>query len=150
MKIKKARTKILEGDLTPMIDMTFLLIAFFMLIINFSETEKDQDLELPDSKVARTPDEPPKYQIVMNLRASKDGTARVNFVGKNFASISAIGTELELEKRSAAAQKVPPAEISVIIRADRYIAFSKVQELMAKCQEYELQKFSLRAKENIR
>ena len=33
MRIKKPKSEILEGDLTPMIDMTFQLIAFFMVLI---------------------------------------------------------------------------------------------------------------------
>jgi len=28
-----------EGDMTPMIDMTFQLIAFFMVLLNFSEAD---------------------------------------------------------------------------------------------------------------
>ncbi|MDP6717396.1 MAG: biopolymer transporter ExbD, partial [Pirellulaceae bacterium] len=41
MKIKKGATNnILEGDLTPMIDMTFQLIAFFMVLINFTQSEQ--------------------------------------------------------------------------------------------------------------
>ena len=149
MKIKKARVKILEGDLTPMIDMSFLLIAFFMLIINFSEVEKDQELELPDSKVARAPDEPPDYQIVLNLRMGEDQVPRVSLSGVNIVGIENLKPFLRKEIDTAATEKVPVAEISVIIRADRKIGTGRVQELIAKCQESELQKFSLRAKDDI-
>ena len=46
MRIKpKHDTSIVEGDLTPMIDMTFQLIAFFMLVINFSDVEQDQRVQ---------------------------------------------------------------------------------------------------------
>ena len=47
MRFRRKSTQILEGDLTPMIDMTFQLIAFFMLIINFSEVEKSEEINLP-------------------------------------------------------------------------------------------------------
>ena len=149
MKIDKARTKILEGDLTPMIDMTFLLIAFFMLIINFSEVEKDQDLELPDSKVARAPDEPPDHQIVLNLKMNEEGKPRVNFSGINIVGIENIGPFIQKEINTAAAAKVGLADIKVIIRADRTIPTGRVQDLIAKCQEYKLQRFALRAKDDI-
>lgn len=36
-----------EGDMTPMIDMTFQLIAFFMVLINFAEGDQDQRIKLP-------------------------------------------------------------------------------------------------------
>ena len=50
MKFNKAKTsEILEGDLTPMIDMTFQLIAFFMLLINFTEIDRAEEIALPTS-----------------------------------------------------------------------------------------------------
>ena len=53
MKFNKAKTsEILEGDLTPMIDMTFQLIAFFMLLINFTEIDRAEEIALPTSVLA--------------------------------------------------------------------------------------------------
>ena len=42
--------------MTPMIDMTFQLIAFFMVLINFSEVEQDQRITLPASELAKPPE----------------------------------------------------------------------------------------------
>ena len=59
MKFKKKRnTEILEGDLTPMIDMTFQLIAFFMLLINFSEVDRAEEIVLPKSCLLYTSPSP--------------------------------------------------------------------------------------------
>jgi len=75
MKFKKKRnTEILEGDLTPMIDMTFQLIAFFMLLINFSEVDRAEEIVLPKSVLATPPTERPDYQVILNL--DPDGSAR--------------------------------------------------------------------------
>ena len=41
-----------EGDMTPMIDMTFQLIAFFMVLINFAEDNNNQTIKLPASEIA--------------------------------------------------------------------------------------------------
>ena len=46
-----------EADLTPMIDMTFQLIAFFMVLVNFTQAEQDARVELPASKLAKPPEE---------------------------------------------------------------------------------------------
>ncbi|MFN9877386.1 MAG: biopolymer transporter ExbD, partial [Planctomycetota bacterium] len=46
MKFKKCNTDILEADLTPMIDMTFNLIAFFMFTINFADAERIEQIML--------------------------------------------------------------------------------------------------------
>ena len=49
MKIKARGPEFVELDYTPMIDMTFQLIAFFMILINFSDAEQDQRVQLPSS-----------------------------------------------------------------------------------------------------
>ena len=36
-----------QPNLTPLLDMVFQLITFFMLVINFKEASLDQSLELP-------------------------------------------------------------------------------------------------------
>ena len=38
--------------MTPMIDMTFQLIAFFMVLINFTEADQNQAINLPSSELA--------------------------------------------------------------------------------------------------
>ncbi len=73
---KRAESKILEGDLTPMIDMTFQLIAFFMVLINFSQTETDQQILLPQSVLAKPPDRPFQYPITIQLTEGRQGTLR--------------------------------------------------------------------------
>ena len=146
MKIEKARTKILEGDLTPMIDMTFLLIAFFMLLINFSEIEKSEEIDLPDSVLARPPENPPEYQIVLNL--DKDGA--VIFAKQRVNEIDLIHVLLDQEIGVATREGVSKGNINVIIRADRDVKTGLVQDLMAKCQESDLELFSLRVNERLR
>ena len=73
MKINRNRAKpIEEGDLTPMIDMTFQLIAFFMVLINFSQVERTEAITLPSSTLAKPPEEPPKFKILLNLEQNGD------------------------------------------------------------------------------
>ena len=59
-----------EMDMTPMIDVTFQLIAFFMFVLNFSEVDQDQRINLPLSELARPPevayDEPLTIQLTSN------------------------------------------------------------------------------------
>ena len=53
MRIERQTVPAAEADLTPMIDMTFQLIAFFMVLVNFSETEADARVVLPESELAK-------------------------------------------------------------------------------------------------
>lgn len=52
-----------EFELTPMIDVVFLLIAFFMTLISFISAELI-DLELPEAEQASVPKEPGDRQYI--------------------------------------------------------------------------------------
>ena len=54
MRVKKIESGVHEGDLTPMIDMTFQLIAFFMVLINFTQSEQNERVQLPLSELAKS------------------------------------------------------------------------------------------------
>lgn len=52
-----------EFELTPMIDVVFLLIAFFMTLISFISAELIE-LQLPEAKQATIPEEPGERQYI--------------------------------------------------------------------------------------
>ena len=146
MRFAKANTKILEGDLTPMIDMTFQLIAFFMLLINFSEVDRAEEIMLPTSVMAIPPEERPDYQIILNLEPG----GSVKFQGQLIDDIDSLRPILKQEKSNATREKVNnPADIAVVIRAHENTPTGLVQRLIVKCQEEQLESFSLRVKEKI-
>ena len=147
MKFKKTPSaEILEGDLTPMIDMTFQLIAFFMLLINFSEVDRAEEIALPSSVLAIPPEVRPDYQIIMNLEPS----GAVIFEGQRIDKIESMNPILTQEINSAARERVTnPADIAVIIRAHQDTPTGLVQELIGVCQENKLESFNLRVKEVI-
>jgi biopolymer transport protein ExbD len=146
MKFRKQNTEILEGDLTPMIDMTFQLIAFFMLLINFSEVDRAEEITLPVSVLAVPPEVIPDYQIILNLEPN----GQVKFEGQLIEKIDFLGPILTQEINNAAREDVNnPADIAVIIRAHEDTPTGIVQELIAKCQDAKLESFSLRVKEQL-
>ncbi len=146
MRFRRKHDPILEGDLTPMIDMTFQLIAFFMLIINFSKVEKSEEIQLPLSDLAKPPEEPPPYKIVLNLE--EDGS--VKHAGQTINRIELLNPILKREIDIALRENIPTSDIHVIIRADKNVKTGLVQELMAKCQENDLETFALRVNERLR
>jgi biopolymer transport protein ExbD len=141
---RKVDTGIVEADLTPMIDVTFQLIAFFMLIINFSEADRAEEILLPAHQLARPPESRPDYQIILNL--IPDGS--VKFAGQLIPKIDLLTGLLNREISAAQLENVPPKEIAVIIRSHQDTPSGLVQELIAKCQSLELERFSLRVKES--
>ena len=140
---KKKIEAIKEGDLTPMIDMTFQLIAFFMVLINFSQVERTEEILLPMSQLAKPPTEAPDFQILLNLR--KDGS--VNMAGKDYKSFELLKQQLDREVQDAGRRKIPPEEVVVVIRSHTATQMKNVQSLIAKCQESDLITFKLRVKE---
>ena len=140
MRVTKSKArKVEEADLTPMIDMTFQLIAFFMILINFSKVEKTEEIMLPNSQLAKSPDEPPEHRILLNLKPEGE----VLFAGRAIR-IPNLKSYVDREIENAVRKKVSAEEIQVIIRAHRATPMKTVQELISKCQESELETFTLR------
>ena len=131
-----------EGDMTPMIDMTFQLIAFFMVIINFSEAEQNEAVQLPASQLAKPPEVPPEDLITLQLTQDE----QVIFGGRHYP-VAQIGGVLNREKQFLSLTKTSPADVTVIVRADRRAETGVVQELITACQDSGFERFALRAKQ---
>ena len=67
MRLQSKQPQMMEADLTPMIDMVFQLIAFFMVLINFAQTEANDNVQLPSSILVKPPEEPLDYPIIVHV-----------------------------------------------------------------------------------
>jgi biopolymer transport protein ExbD len=143
MKVKNRKVDLAEGDLTPMIDMTFQLIAFFMVLINFTQTEMHKDVLLPSSQLVKPPEAPLEFPIILHV--GKDGTI---YLGGDDYTVETLPTGLRRELAVIRAEKKSPADANVIIRAHQDAAAGEVQEIIRVAQEQSLERFALRAKED--
>jgi len=146
MRIRsKGKTGIVEGDLTPMIDMTFQLIAFFMLVINFSDVEQDQRIQLPASELAKPPTAPYEQPLTIHLTSSD----LYIFGGREMTQLSqlksALLQEVQIIKRYTSKKL---GDVTIIIRADGQAKTGQVQEVIQTCQELEFERFALRGKQS--
>lgn len=132
-----------ELDMTAMIDITFLLIAFFMILINFSEADQNERIKLPVSELAKPPEMPPVEPIVLQILES--GLTIYNNVDYDLPGLTA---QLDFHKRFLAMMDIPIKEATVIIRADAHSAAGRVQDVIELCQELGLENFKLRAKQS--
>jgi biopolymer transport protein ExbD len=144
MRVRRKKSQMLEGDMTPMIDMTFQLIAFFMVLINFSQTEQNERIQLPLSELAKPPDAPMEYPITLHL--TEQGTV---ILGGEEVFMDNLRPYLVKEIDVLRLQNKPQSEATVIIRAHKDARTGDVQELIKKCQENNFEKFALRAKEDL-
>jgi len=72
MRINKAEPALAEVDMTPMIDIVFQLIAFFMVISNFEQTQADERVRLPEDVLALPPKVKPAHELVLNVGFLRD------------------------------------------------------------------------------
>jgi biopolymer transport protein ExbD len=123
-----------------MIDMTFQLITFFMFVMNFSEAEQDDRVQLPSSQLAK-PVEGVK-EVPITLQLTRDGN--VIYAGE-LVPVSGIDAYLEREKNVIRDQGRDQNAATVIVRADGQSKTGEVQQLIKICQDKGFEKFALRA-----
>lgn len=141
---KQSKLQRVEGDMTPMIDMTFQLIAFFMVLINFSDVEQDQRVKLPESELAKPPDT--AYEEPLTIQMTSDET--ILFGGQEL-TIDELRVALRREAsllRAYGDQRIE--EVTVVIRADLAARSGKVQEVIKACQDVGLDTFALRGRQS--
>jgi biopolymer transport protein ExbD len=143
MRIKHPRAGVsAEPDMTPMIDVTFQLIAFFMFVLNFSDAETDERIRLPLSQLAKPPETASEQPLTLQL--SRSGTV---FITGDEVPVDKIKPYLLREVQLLERQKKDKANTTVIIRGDAIVETGKVQQLIKYCQDAGFEKFSLRAKQ---
>ena len=145
MRFPKPKSKEADADLTPMIDMTFQLIAFFTVLINFSDAEQNERVKLPLSELAKPPESAIDDPIFLHL--TKQGS--VFFGGEEIPSVSGVEAYLVREANIMNRKGQSPSDATVIIRADAAAKAGHVKQLIQTCQNANFENFNLRAEEQI-
>jgi biopolymer transport protein ExbD len=141
--VKSKPTRLGEGDMTPMIDMVFQLIAFFMVLLNFSDVEMDQRINLPASALAKPPDAP--YEDPITIQLTADET--VLFAGDELTLDDLQSSLLREAQIIRANPQKSVSDVTVVIRADRLAKSGRVQEIIQMAQKAEFDTFSLRGRQ---
>ncbi len=120
VKIKKG-TALGSLSLTPLIDVVFLLLVFFLVATRFAQEDRELEVQLPTASEARPLTEEPK-ELFVNI--DQDGNYFV--AGQRLAA-----PEVEVALRQAVADN--PVNQSVVIRADKRVPFDFVVTIMDLC-----------------
>lgn len=130
MPLKTGTVEEPKLDLTPMIDIVFLLIIFFMVGTQFTEMERQYDIKLPtvtDAKpLTNLPDD-----IIVNVQQNGDIT--LNGEKKSLE---------ELESTLATAKENFPGQ-SVVIRGDSTGPYQNVMNILEICHRVKIRSVSL-------
>ena len=153
MKFRSPPMPTAEMDMTPMMDVTFQLITFFMMVSSFDQIEVDERVRLPTDQLARPPEVKVEHELMVNIgyKRAKDGS-KVDpqpFVftpGEEFR-IPDYRNRLMQEARIYKIKGIEPASVTVIVRADADVPTGQVQDFIKMSQDAKFEKFALRAQQ---
>ncbi|RME23682.1 MAG: biopolymer transporter ExbD [Candidatus Zixiibacteriota bacterium] len=146
MAIKKKRRVNIRIDMTPMVDITFLLLIFYMTTTQFKPPEA-RAVTLPEShSQIELPD-----KDVINVTVTKDDSIYVDLIQK--VTVNMDGKMVETKARvvkkadiySVAADinraRAKNLKALVVLKGDRDAPFGTVQKIMKSMQENGLTRF---------
>lgn len=135
-----------DPNLTPILDLVFQLITFFMLVINFKGASMDMSLKLPVLGSARPLSSGGKLEpMLLNI----DQSGKVTALGQPVEIEQHVVREARLLKLQleAAGKELKNGElpVPVVIRADRRVPFKELNHVIELCQQQGYRQFSLNA-----
>ena len=125
-------------NMTPMIDVVFQLLIFFMLVSEIAQTEK-VDLVLPKAAEAQ-PDEGEPGRHTINV--TKDGRI---MVGARYVTLERLDEILNVESKITRQKGQKFSEKPILIRADKEAHFETIQRIMGKCVKNKMYRISFGA-----
>lgn len=146
MAVKKKRRISIRIDMTPMVDIAFLLLIFYMATTTFKPPEA-RAVELPQShSQIQLPD-----KDIINLTVTKDDSIYVDFVKKVTVEIDGQMVDTKgrivrtVDKYNVASELLrargEQIRALVVVKADRRANFGLVQDIMKQMQENNLNRF---------
>ncbi len=120
------RREPLTPDITPLIDIVFLLLIFFMVSSVFKKEELALLLNLP--KVSETSKEIEEKEINLELNSNE-----LAYNGKK-VSFENLSNELSL---------ISKKEVVIILRIDKEVKYERIIQLLEILQKYDLNNLAL-------
>ena len=131
MKIPgRSRGGSLKFNITPMIDVVFNLIIFFLVASHYARSEAVVELELPEAAGGESDPESSGRRLTITL--PRDGSL---YLGAELATYEEISGRL-----AAGAATHGAGEVEVRIRADRQVPFSRIAPLLRECSQAGIQR----------
>ena len=130
MSVKIDKGSALAGlSLTPLIDIVFLLLIFFLVATRFAEEERELDVLLPDASEAKALTDKPR-ELFINIDRE----------GRYFVSSKIVSLE-ELDAILHQTRVDNPGRASVVIRADRRVVWNYVVVAINACNKAEIRDY---------
>lgn len=136
-----------EPNLTPILDMVFQLITFFMLVINFKTASLDLSLRLPVIGSARPVDSKGQETLLI-LNVNSEGELLVYGAARDIERYIAAEAQADLlaarqnNRDIEAGDELPT---TVVVRADQATPFHLLNRVITTCQQHGYRRFALKA-----
>jgi biopolymer transport protein ExbD len=125
MAIRPRDESLFTIELTPMIDVVFLLIIFFLVTTTFQRLELELAVNVPESETGRTGEEGPE-PVVVNVVPTDEGYQIV--VGGNAVTLVQLQALL-------ARQVASEPRTKALVRADGSLRHQQVIEVADACRK---------------
>jgi biopolymer transport protein ExbD len=138
--LKKKRRIGIAIDMTPMVDIAFLLLIFFMSTTQFAPPEKDK-IDLPDSSSEA---KSPETDIII-VSVTKTPTVKVVYrQGGNEVTreVAPEAVQTDLGMVLSAARAANPAA-RVLVKMDKAASYGLMADMMAGLQESKATRFNV-------
>jgi len=113
-------------NMTPMIDVVFLLIIFFLVSSHLARQEVQLELDLPEAGTGQRSEEDEMRRVVVNVLPEERPGGRI-MVGGRLLAADALADLIGYESRQADGQ------LEVRIRSDRKVPYQIVEPVMVAC-----------------
>lgn len=135
-----------EPNLTPILDMVFQLITFFMLVINFKAASLDMSVQLPVIGSALPTESGERDVLILNVMPN----GKLRMYGEERDVASCIAQEARSARQSAGGGSSKAGigielPTTVIIRADRTTPYHYIHQVIQTCQAHGFRNFQYRA-----
>ncbi len=132
MTIKINKGKALDSlNMTPLIDVVFLLLIFFLVATRFAQDDRELPVQLP-SAASAVPMTAEPTELVVNV----DAAGQYMILGERMGL-----DKVESTLRRAVADN--PINQMVIIRGDRNVAFQAVVSVMDLCTKLKVPSYKI-------
>lgn len=125
MKLPRlGRTRSVDFNVTPLIDVVFLLIIFFLVSSHLAQQETQLELALPAAASGKETDDASVARVTLNVL--EDG---VLMLGSKEVVAEEISRRLTIERRETS------NDLEVRIRADRNLEYQHIEPLLLACAQ---------------
>lgn len=148
MKIKKKRRLNIRIDMTPMVDIAFLLLIFYMTTTQFKPPEK-KTVELPTShSEVSLPD-----KDIINVTVTAEDSIFVDYIEKRTVNIDGRDVSMPIRVYEEATTNTVGSIINnfrirnprafLVIKADKDSSYGTMEGIMKTLQEQHLTRFQI-------